>query len=413
MKSHKIAYKLIAPYYLYGGLGFIAMSIFLLQIHEMSEFHYAHPKIIATVHAITLGWTTMLIYGAGHQLIPVILNQELYSLRLLKLNLITSSTGIPLILAGLFKFNFGYSTLTGAALLTISAISFSLNVFMTAYKSRSRCIQSLYLKTATIWLIITCILGLLQAINFNHFILPFDSFRLLNTHAHIGLIGFISTTVIGVSSKLLHMFTLSKYQNDSTLKLIFISIHAGLLLYLLSEFGDSNYLVLSYISFVAAVVLFVRFTIRIFKNKMRQNIDLPIKSTLSFQVFTSITGLIGLIYVNNYTEDEKLSLIYGIFWLLGAIGSILIGMTFKTLPFMAWNEMSIRRPNLLPKDLYSNVQLCILIYLYQTSILLLCTGILFNWFVMCKAAIIALIICSGLYQYLIFNIHRHTYKSFT
>ena len=33
--------------------------------------HYYHPRVLALVHTVTLGWITLTIFGASYQLIPV------------------------------------------------------------------------------------------------------------------------------------------------------------------------------------------------------------------------------------------------------------------------------------------------------------------------------------------------------
>ncbi len=411
MKSYKVEYNWIFPYYVFGALAFISMTVLLLQIRSMDDFHFAHPAVIASVHCLTLGWTSMLIFGAGHQLIPVILNQPLHSMKLLKLNFISAAIGIPFIIAGLFRFNFNFFTLAGAMLMTISAICFSLNVFLTAKVSKENHIQALFLKAASVWLIVTCILGVLQSINFNHFILPFDSFRLMNTHAHLGLIGFISTTIVGVSSKLLPMFTLSKYKNDKILKIIFILIHSGLVFYILSEFADKLYLLLSVLSFICAFACFIYYTLNVFKQRLRKKMEAPIKSTWAYQISLIPIVLLSLPYLTDTFDPNKLKFVYGNLWLLGAIGGMLTGMTFKTLPFMAWNTKKQSGSSILPKDLFNQGQYTMMSLMQVFGVVLFCAGILINSFWICKTALVLLLSSSLFYFYLILKIHSFTIKN--
>lgn len=408
MNSVKVAYNWIAPYYFYGAMAFASLSILLLQVKHPEDFHFAHPVVIAAVHAVTLGWASMLIFGAGQQLVPVILNTPLYSVRLLKFNFITAAIGIPLIITGMFKFDFGLLTITGAILMTLSAISFSSNVFLTAKNSKSGNIQSLYLKSSSVWLVLTCLLGLTQAINFKHFILPFDSFKLLSTHAHAGMIGFVATTVVAVSSKLIPMFTLSNYRDDSRLKIIFLLIHIGLFDYILSEFFDASFLKLSYIAFAVAVVLYLHFTWKVFKKRMRKNIDFPLKGAMSFQVALIPILLIALFQVSADIDSNKMRTIYGIIWLLGAFGALMIGMTFKTFPFMAWNERKDKDSNLLPKDLYSQKALKLCFSLFLSGTLLMCAAISLEQTTLYQSAMFCMVLSSAIFMYMTIRIHKFT-----
>jgi len=44
--------------------------------------HYYHPRLLALTHTVTLGWITLAIMGASYQLIPIVLEQPIWSERL-------------------------------------------------------------------------------------------------------------------------------------------------------------------------------------------------------------------------------------------------------------------------------------------------------------------------------------------
>ena len=70
-------FKIVLKYFIAAVLAFVTLN-FLLIINytDISGFHF-QPKILALTHIATLGWITMIIFGAMFQLVPVVLEVKL------------------------------------------------------------------------------------------------------------------------------------------------------------------------------------------------------------------------------------------------------------------------------------------------------------------------------------------------
>jgi cbb3-type cytochrome oxidase subunit 1 len=64
--------------------------------------HYFNPKTLAITHLMALGWGTMIILGASHQLLPVLIEGKLDSYLLALLSFIFAAAGIPLLVTGFY-----------------------------------------------------------------------------------------------------------------------------------------------------------------------------------------------------------------------------------------------------------------------------------------------------------------------
>jgi hypothetical protein len=68
------SYKVVLPFYLYAAFAFLAATILLFLSTSSLNQHYFNPEILAITHIMALGWGTMMILGASHQLVPVLIN---------------------------------------------------------------------------------------------------------------------------------------------------------------------------------------------------------------------------------------------------------------------------------------------------------------------------------------------------
>src|SRR5690606_9991900 len=152
---------------------------------------HIHPALFAITHSLTLGWGTMMIFGASYQLLPVLIEGELKSDLLGYLSFIFAATGIPLLIVGFYFFFTTPIVMQIAAIRINSAIIFYLvNVVSSALASKNINVHAWFIICGTLWLFSTTIFGLLLVFNFGeNSILPKDSYSYLSIHAHIGIIG--------------------------------------------------------------------------------------------------------------------------------------------------------------------------------------------------------------------------------
>src|SRR6478736_9097431 len=99
------SHKVVLPFYLYASLSFLAATVLLFTSSSAFLDHYFHPHILAITHIMALGWGTMLILGASHQLVPVLIEGKLYRNKLAYTSFVLAAIGIPLLVYGFYIFN--------------------------------------------------------------------------------------------------------------------------------------------------------------------------------------------------------------------------------------------------------------------------------------------------------------------
>lgn len=411
------AYKVVLPFYLYAAISFLAATIFLLLSTEAFTGHYFHPHILAITHTMALGWGTMVILGASHQLVPVLIEAKLYSNLLAYISFILAATGIPLLVYGFYIFDMGWPAQWGGCFVVLAILAYLINIAISMAKSKNESIHAAFVFTATLWLFLTTILGLAQVHNFTATLLPESSLHYLTLHAHAGIIGWFLLLVMGVASRLIPMFLISKYSNVKLLWWIYGLINSALLLFIVLFFHPDNkaLLFIPIIAVFIAISLFIYYCYLAYKQRIRKQVDEQMKLSLlsvSMLLLPVLFLVIVIIFLIS-TSGEKLNLIlsYGFLIFFGWITAIILGMTFKTLPFIVWNKVYHHRsglgktPN--PKDLFSNGIFKSMVILYLAGFILFAIGIVIPNNILLKAGTILLVLTAVLYNWNVLKIFMH------
>ncbi|HWH62363.1 MAG TPA: hypothetical protein VNS50_03790, partial [Ginsengibacter sp.] len=276
------SYKVVLPFYLYAALSFFAATIFLFFSSSAFLQHYFHPKTLAITHLMALGWGTMMILGASHQLVPVLIEGRLQSNVLAWFSFVLAALGIPLLVLGFYNFDFGWPAQWGAILINGAIIFYLINIAISMARSKKENVHAVFVFTATLWLLITTMVGLFLIYNFTHNVLSKDSLSYLPLHAHLGIIGWFLLLVIGVGSRLIPLFLISKYHNEKRLWLIYGLINIGLIIFLINFL----YLKIGWLYFfpVAAIftslLMFGLYCYLAYQDRLRKKVDDQLKISL-------------------------------------------------------------------------------------------------------------------------------------
>ncbi|HYJ64634.1 MAG TPA: cytochrome C oxidase subunit I, partial [Parafilimonas sp.] len=339
------SYKVALPFYLYAAVSFLAATLLLFTSSSTFLIHYFQPHVLAITHIMALGWGTMIILGASHQLVPVIIEGKLYSNALAHISFFLAAVGIPLLAYSFYIFNMGELARCGGVLVLLSILAYIINLSVSILKSKSENVHAIFVLTAAAWLLFTASLGLTLVYNFTLPLLSHDSVHYLPLHAHAGIIGWFLLLVIGVASRLIPMFLISKYNNVKLLWWIYFFINAALILYIILFYfsGNESFTLLPALMLLAAIMLFIFFCYKAMRQRLRRQIDEQIKTSLLsvvimiVPVFLLAAIIISLAFISK--QNIRLVLSYGFLIFFGWLTAMILGMTFKTLPFIVWNKV--------------------------------------------------------------------------
>lgn len=416
-KSATTSYRVVLPFYFYAAVAFFVATILLLLSATSFSGHYFHPHTLAITHIMALGWGTMIILGAGHQLVPVLIEGKLYSNKLAYASFLFAAIGIPLLVYGFYFFDMGWPAKWGGRLILLAIIAYLINLAVSMAKSKHGNVHSVFVFIATIWLLATATIGLMLVYNFNYPFMPANSIKYLPLHAHVGIIGWFSLLIMGVGSRLIPMFLISKYNNPRRLWWIYALINGGLLAFVfIFLYTNSRSLLLFPFSFVVlAISLFGNYCYKSYQQRIRKKVDEQMKVSLLSVIMMLlpvifVIVIIALLLISS-SENIQLVIAYGFIIFFGWITAIILGMTFKTLPFIVWNKVyhhlagKGKTPN--PKDLFNNRVFKCMVISYILGFILFTVGIFLGYESVLQVAAALLVCTSSLYNLNVIKLLMH------
>lgn len=404
----------VLPHYIGGALFFLVLCFLILFSGDAFIGHYFHPKLLAITHIAALGWATMIILGALYQLLPVILETPLYSETLAKVTFVSFSAGVICLAWSFWNFYVGIHIQVAAILLFLSFSFLLVNIVFTARKAPKWTREADFIVTSAIWLLLTGLLGSLMAFNFTYPFLDKSHLLFLKMHAHLGIAGWFILLIMGVGSKLIPMFLLSHNLDAKKLDYAYYLVNFGLIFFSADLYfrDEKAFLPVYAILIIAGILFFLSFLFEAYKKRVRKQLDIGLKHTLMAFLILFLPILLGLIISFNPSWNNSFLLqvyiVYGTSIFFGFISSLILGQTFKTLPFIVWLYRNSKKTGLqkipLPKDLYSQKLVNSQFVTYFLALPVLIIGIFFSIPVLIKTGAVLLICTAILYTINVFKI---------
>lgn len=370
---------IILPFYATGTVAFLILCLLMVWSPQSLLLHYFNPHMLSLVHIAALGWGTMIIFGAAYQLLPVIAEHSLRSNDLAILSYYFLMGGVLLLVWSFWTFRTGWILITGGSLLAAAALLYLINVMLTGDRPDHGRKQQYFMISSACWLVFTAVAGLLLAINLGNPFFTKNHMDILKLHAHMGLAGWFLQLITGVSSRLVPMFLLGRSTKDRFLVFALVLQNAALILFLADVYfaGYSDRVMIYLLLMTVGIGCWLYFLYDNYRNRMRKKIDIQMRQT--FASFLCLAfGILTLPFVHFY-QSSTVTVIYGLFLFMGWITGIILGQTFKTLPFIVWNDhykkLTGRKKVPLPKDLYEEKWLPYQFLLYLAALAVMFAGI--------------------------------------
>lgn len=370
----------VLPFYATGALYFMALCVQFCLSPDSLTGHYFNPHLLAMVHTAALGWGTMIIFGAAYQLLPVICERDLYSSLWAQWSWAFLTVGTLLLVLTFRNFEAGIWMLTGATLIAIAAILYFLNTLLTSGLCKSYSIIRLFMVTAAFWLFITIIIGYLLALHWVRPVFQQSHLEILRLHAHAGLVGWFLQLITGVSSKLIPMFLLGKSPRTIYLSMAFFLQNGGLILFLVIGFFFTLtplLILFNSLGIIAGVFCWLLYVYDAFRHRAKKKVDMLMKhSLLSLLCLIAACCCIPWMIMQSGFQSVFM---YGTLIFMGWITGIILGKTFKTLPFIVWNKhyksLTGKQKIPMPKQLYKQSWVNLQFYLYVFGLILTITSV--------------------------------------
>jgi cbb3-type cytochrome oxidase subunit 1 len=326
---------------------FLSASWIVAQPEILAMYHYS-PGAIALTHLFVLGWLCSIVMGAMYQLVPVALETKLFSERLAQIQFAFHITGCVGMVWAFQVWNLK-SVAQFGAVLAVGVALFIYNLARTLLRVPKWNVVATSVASAIVWVLLAVAVGLVIAVakSFSEslpalagFVFRFDPIGAMHAHAHLGAIGFFLVLIVGVSYKLIPMFTLSELQNHRRAAWSVILLNAGLAGSFVTILLRSPWKLAFALVVISALALYTLELRAILRARKRASLDWGVRYFLTAVGFMFPLSIIAAVLswpglpVNAYTM--QLENVYGFLGLVGVVSFAIMGMLYKIIPFLVW-----------------------------------------------------------------------------
>jgi len=295
------------------------------------------PQALTLTHAITLGFLAMAMLGALTQMLPVVAGSPLptprfvagFSHVLLTLGTVALMTGF--LTAEPTAFIIGIALLGAGFMVFLAAAAISL----------ARAVPSVTvtgLRLALVCLGITLAIGLVLALLRAGWGLPPTVKAAISAHVAFGLLGWVLLLVIGVAYQVVPMFQITPPYPPRLARWLAGALFALLVLHAAARLFAPVVDTLIDAGIAVGILAFALATLRLQSRRRRKLPDV----TLDFWRL-GMASLIACVFVwlmaqlwPTWANSDTYPLLLGVLFIGGFAVSVVNGMLYKIVPFLAW-----------------------------------------------------------------------------
>ncbi|MBX5452358.1 MAG: hypothetical protein K6U10_00290 [Acidobacteriia bacterium] len=294
---------------------------------------------LAVVHLLTIGWITLLMFGALFQFVPVVTNSPLLSQRLSLGTLSFIELGLAGMVLGFFLLGSPLAALlpAGGSLVVIGILAGILNLAVPLARKRPLPLSARFIIAGLVLLFLTVSLGLAFALALT---VPAAAQALgpmlangVADHALAGLGGWFTLTAIGVSYELLPMFMLAPHERGAWGHAVFGTAILGFAAALLGGFESIK--LFGQAAIGLAILLYLIDIARLYRDRKRRQIELHNQAAIGAFISLGIGLALALAAAlsHGWTRAAPSLLFVVLFGWLSGLG---LSQLYKIIPFLAW-----------------------------------------------------------------------------
>ncbi len=307
------------------------------------------PWVLVGVHLTTIGFLTLLMMGALHQFVPVLTETELASQTWSGVTLFSISIGLFGMLLGFLALPGGplpgtaWALPVGGSLVVGGVIVAVLNLGITLKRAWPWTLSAWLVATGLAFLLMTVAVGLLLALALTVPHLVPTGWALvmggrgLAAHVIGGVGGWLTLTAMGVTYKLLAMFTLSDEHRGFAGWLAYIATASGILTVWLSRWLELNRLgSMAWFVLLFGLLVYLWDIRSLYRQRKRRQLELNARYALIPLGFLGVLVIVAGGFVQLAGPVRHLDVAVTFFALYGWLGGLVLTQLYKIVPFLTW-----------------------------------------------------------------------------
>ncbi len=342
---------------------FLGVAGLVLRPELLATYHY-NQYVVAVTHLFTLGFITSIIMGAMYQLVPVALETKLYSERLARWQFLFHLVGFVGMVGMFWTWNLKQVGHFGSVM-AVGVGLFVYNIARTLRRMPRWNVIATAVASAMGWLSLAVLAGLAVAAGkcayegapqsaaarsvapvlaglkaTARLLARFDPMSTMHAHAHLGGVGFFLLLIVGVSYKLVPMFTLSELRSERRARWSVALLNLGLAGSFFAILLRSPLKPLCALVVVAGLAVYGVEMRAILRARRRRALDWGLRYFLTAISLLGPLALLALVLawprLPLTVFTGQLENLYGFLALIGVVELAILGMLYKILPFLVW-----------------------------------------------------------------------------
>ncbi|MDP4083826.1 MAG: hypothetical protein Q8934_04330 [Bacillota bacterium] len=329
--------KLPFSFIFFSFIALVCSQILLLSNGQfMTSGTFRIPALWSAAHLIILGWALMTAMGAMYQLVPVAFLTKIWNETFGFIQFFVTAIGI-LTFAGTLYWAPQDAFIPGALTL-IGILMFIVQMLMTLRKQAKPNILTAFVGTGLVCLLVTISIGItliycLSTGKGTEYYQP-----LFKTHLLMGITGWFTLLIFGLSYKMVPMFSLSHGFPMVQARYVYGIYISGLIITIISIFSGNDLLLK-----LGFLLLFIGFTTFswhvsiIIKKRLKKKLDKPFSFALSAIGFGNLIHFVAfvMLFTNHFSGlIGPLIYTYLFLWIILSI----LGYLYKIVPFLWWTH---------------------------------------------------------------------------
>lgn len=329
-------FSLPLRFFLTAPLFLLAAAVLIMLAPDALTSRWT-PSALALTHALTLGFLAMVMLGALMQMLPVVAGSPLPAPRLVGwLSHVPLTLGTVALIVGFLTteplaFGIGLVLLGGGFAIVLAAAAISL-----ARAVASATVNGIRLAVTS--LAITVVLGLALALLRAGWWAPPAVDAAIAAHVALGLLGWVLLLVIGVAYQVVPMFQITPPYPPRLARWLTVVLFVLLLLRSAQASLSAVAAGLVDAGLAGGILLFAVATLRLQARRRRKLRDV----TLDFwrlgmaSLIVCVSVWLAAQFCRTCADSDSYPLLLGVLFIGGFAVSVVSGMLYKIVPFLAW-----------------------------------------------------------------------------
>ncbi|HET7216743.1 MAG TPA: hypothetical protein VFJ02_01785 [Vicinamibacterales bacterium] len=325
----------------------LALTLILVRPDLPGEFFH-HPRMVAIVHLVTLGWISGSILGAFYIAGPLALRVPMRS----GWGDRAAFTSFALGVAGMVaSFWYGrYDAVIWVALFVAAAIvHVAVRAWMGLWRAPIAWPVKLHVSLAFANMIMASGFGVLVAWNRVAAVAPWPPMAAAFAHAHLAGVGWAVMMVVGMAYRLIPMILPAEMPKGRRMAVSAVLLEIGTLALVLALLAGSAWTVAAALLIVAGLGSFIAEIMKTVRRRLPPPRALPRPDWATWQTHVAFVWLLiavcaGITLTLPMPFERLLALgwLYGIAGLVGFLAQIVVGIQGRLLPLYGWyREMEL------------------------------------------------------------------------